>query len=78
MRVLTIGVTSFAVLTLAACRNADKPGDTLSRQAGRVAYKTAEQVGKVAKKAGTEIKKDAIEMKKGWKEASQDSKKAHK
>lgn len=57
----------------AGCSRDDKHRDSAAREAGKAAYKLAQDTRQAAKKADQELRKASREARDGWNEAKRDA-----
>ena len=73
MRIWPAAVVTVFALGIAGCTRHSESTDSAAREAGRAAYKIAQDTRQAAKTAGRKLHEASREARKGWNEAKQDA-----
>jgi hypothetical protein len=73
MRISSATLLAIVALGAAGCSRYDEHRDSAARQAGKSAYKVAQDTRRAAKKAGHELRESSREAHKGWHEAKEEA-----
>jgi hypothetical protein len=73
MRIWFATIAAVLAIGVSGCTRHSENGDSAARQAGKVAYKIAQDTRQAAKKAGRQLHEASREARKGWNEAKDES-----
>jgi hypothetical protein len=73
MRIWPATVIAVFALGVASCTRHSENTDSTAREAGRAAYKIAQDTRQAAKKAGRKLHEASREARKGWNEAKHEA-----
>ena len=78
MHIWSATLVAFLAMGVAGCTRDDGHRDSAAREAGKSAYKIAEDTRKAAKKAGSKLRAASREAREGWNEAKDEARSREK
>jgi hypothetical protein len=73
VRTWSVCLTAFLAIGLAGCARDDDHKDSAAREAGKAAYKIAQESKEALKKADRKLREAGHEAREGWKDAKRDA-----
>ena len=73
MRIWFATIAAVLAIGVSGCTRHSENRDSAAREAGKVAYKIAQDTRQAAKKAGRQLHEASREARKGWNEAKDES-----
>jgi len=73
MRIWSATVVAVLAIAVSGCTRHSENTDSAAREAGKVAYKIAQDTRQAAKKAGRQLHEASREARKGWNEAKHEA-----